>query len=211
MRAALRAEPLRCRLEHDPHRGRDRPQRLELGARHHAGIEVRQESRLLEHEPRAALEILEGRRAAERAQLLARHLVAQLGLVAEREERFAAARGGTGARDREHLLLGHERALAAPGRPRERAVAADVAAERRQRDEDLRRVRHEGAWCAGVEPRREAPRAARSAARPRGYRVTPVSPRVEPDEPGRRNIVSPSRHLMTTTTVEVAMTTDSCG
>ena len=108
------------------------------------GIEVRQEARLLEHEPRAALEILERRRAAERAQLLARHLVAQLGLVAEREERFAAARGGAGARDREHLLLGHERALAAPGRPRERAVAADVAAERRQRDEDLRRVRDEG-------------------------------------------------------------------
>ena len=145
VRAALRAEPLGRRLEHDPHRGRDGPQRLELGARHHARIEVRQEPRLLEHEPRAALEVLERRRAAERAQLLARDLVAQLGLVAEREERFAAAGRGAGARDREHLVLGHERALAAPGRPRERAVAADVAAQRRQRDEDLRRVRDERA------------------------------------------------------------------
>ena len=110
------------------------------------GLRCGQQARLLEHEPRAALEILERRRAAERAQLLARDLVAQLGLVAEREERLAAARRRTRARDREHLLLGHERALAAPRRPRERAVAADVAAERRQRDEDLRRVRDERAW-----------------------------------------------------------------
>ena len=58
---------------------------------------------LLEHEPRAALEVLERRLAAERAQLLARDLVAQLRLVAEREERLAAARRGAGARDREHL------------------------------------------------------------------------------------------------------------
>ena len=87
---------------------------------------------LLEDEPRAALEVLERRLAAERAQLLARDLVAELGLVAEREERLAAAGRRAGARDREHLVLGHERALAAPRRPRERAVAADVAAERRR-------------------------------------------------------------------------------
>ena len=73
-------------------------------------------------------------------ELLARDLVAQLGLVAEREERLAATGRGAGARDREHLVLGQVRALAAARRPRERAVAADVAAERRQRDEDLRRV-----------------------------------------------------------------------
>ena len=140
VRSALLSEPLGRRLEHDPHRGRDRPQRLELGARHDAGIEVREETRLLEHEPRAALEVLERRSAAERAQLFARDLVAQLGLVAEREERLAAAGGCACARDREHFFLRHERALAAPRRPREGAVAADVAAERRQRDEDLRRV-----------------------------------------------------------------------
>ena len=151
VRAALRAEPLGSRLEHDPHRGRDGPQRLELGARHHAGVEVRQEPGLLEHEPRAALQVLERRLAAERAQLLARDLVAQLGLVAEREERLATAGGRAGARDREHLLLRHERALAAARRPRERAVAADVAAERRQRDEDLRRV---GDERAGSQPAR---------------------------------------------------------
>ncbi len=91
VRPALRSEPLGGRLEHDPHRGGDRPERLELGARHDAGVQVRQQPGLLEHEPRAALEVLERRLAAERAELLARDLVAQLGLVAEREERLAAA------------------------------------------------------------------------------------------------------------------------
>ena len=98
---------------------------------------------LLEDEPRAALEVLDRRLAAERAQLLARDLVAELGLVPEREERLATARRGAGTSDREHLVLGHERPLSAPRRPRERAVAADVPAQRRQRDEDLRRVRDE--------------------------------------------------------------------
>ena len=103
VRSALLAEPLRRRLEHDPHRGRDRPQRFQLRARHDPGIEVRQQARLLEHEPRAALEVLERRLAAERAQLLARDLVAQLRLVAEREERLVAAGRSAGARDRQHL------------------------------------------------------------------------------------------------------------
>ena len=70
VRSAPLAEPLRRRLEHDPHRGRDRPQRLELVARHDARVEVRQETRLLEHEPRAAREVLERRPAAERARAL---------------------------------------------------------------------------------------------------------------------------------------------
>ena len=89
------------------------------------------------------------------AQLLARDPVAQLGLVAEREERLGAAGRGAGARDREHLVLGQVRALAAPRRPRERAVAADVAAERRQRDEDLRRVGDEPAAAPPPARRRE--------------------------------------------------------
>ncbi len=139
------AEPVGGRLEHDPHRGADRSQELELLAGHDAGVQMRQETRLLEDELRAASEVLERRLAAERAQLLARDLVAQLGLVPEGEERLAAAGRGSRPRDREHLVLGHERALPAPRRPRERAVAADVAAQRRQRDEDLRRVRDERA------------------------------------------------------------------
>src|SRR5262249_17429094 len=70
----------------------------------------------------------------------ARDLVPHLRLVAQRKECLATAGSRAGARDREDLLLGHERTLSALRRPRERAVAADVAAERGQRDEDLRRV-----------------------------------------------------------------------
>ena len=117
--------------------------RLELSAGHDTGVQVRQQARLREDEPRAALEVLERRRAPQRVQLLARDLVAQLGLVAEREERLAASRRRARPRDREHLVLGHERAFAATRWARERAVAADVATERRQRDEHLRRVRDE--------------------------------------------------------------------
>ena len=102
-----------------------------------------------------AAEVLERRLAAERRELGARDLVAELGLVAEREERLGAPGRRAGARDREHLLLGQERTLAAPRRPREGAVAADVAAERRQRDEDLRRVGDEPAAAPPLARRRE--------------------------------------------------------
>ena len=146
MRAATRREPLRGRLQHDPHRRRHRSQHLQLGAGHHPGIEVRQQAGLVEHELRAAREVLEGRGAAEPGELLARDLVAKLRLVAQREERLRAAGRGAGASDREHLVLGEERALAPTRRPGEGAVAADVATERRQRDEDLRRVGGDRPW-----------------------------------------------------------------
>ncbi len=113
MRPSPLPEPVGGGLEHDPHRCADGAQQLELFPGHDAGVQVRQEAGLLEDELGAAREVLERRLAAERTQLLARDLVAQLGLVPEREERLAAARRGAGARDREHLVLGHERALAA--------------------------------------------------------------------------------------------------
>jgi len=140
VRAVALREPLGRRLEHDPHRRGDRPQRSELVAGHHAGVQMRQQTRLLEHPPRAAPEVLERRLAAELGELLARDPIARLRAVAEGEERLGAARLRARPRDGQHLVLGEVRALAAPRRPRKGAVAADVAAERRQRDEDLRRV-----------------------------------------------------------------------
>ena len=145
VRPAARCEPLRGRLEHDPHRRGDRPQRGELVSRHHARVEVRQQARLVEHAAGEAREVLEGGRATERHELVARHAIARLGPVAEREERLAAAGLHPGPGDGEHLVLGEERTLAAPRRPGERAVAADVAAERRQGHEHLGRVRHQRA------------------------------------------------------------------
>ena len=116
------------------------PQEQQVLPGHDARVEVRQEPGLGEHELGHARQVLDRRLAAERGQLLARGAVAELGLVAEREERLVAAGLGACARDREHLVGRHERALAAPRRLRERAVVADVAAELRQRDEDLRGV-----------------------------------------------------------------------
>ena len=101
---------------------------------------MRKQPGLLEHPARAPGEVLERRRAPERRELVARRPVPRLGPVAEREERLGAAGRPARARDLEHLVLGEVRALAASGRPRERAVAADVAAEHRQRNEDLRRI-----------------------------------------------------------------------
>ena len=155
VRAAPACEPSCSRLQHDPHRRRDRPQRNEVGAAHHAWIEVRQQPRLVEHELRDPCQILERRLAAERREFRPRDLVAELGLVAEREQRLGATGGRAGARDREHLLLGQERPLTAARRPSERAVAADVAAKRRQRDEDLRRVGDEPAAPPPLARRRE--------------------------------------------------------
>ena len=155
VRTASRREPLGCRLEHDPHRRRDRPQRDEVLPAHHARVQVRQQPGLLEHELRDPAEILERRLAAERRELGARDLVAELGLVAEREERLGAPCRRARPRDREHLLLGQEGTLAAARRPREGAVAADVAAERRQRDEDLGRVGDEPAAAPPLARRRE--------------------------------------------------------
>ncbi len=45
VRTAPRREPLGCRLEHDPHRRRDRPQRDEILPAHHARVQVRQQTR----------------------------------------------------------------------------------------------------------------------------------------------------------------------
>ncbi len=143
VRAATRGEPLRGRLEHDPHRRCDGSQRDQLVAGHHPRVQVRQQPRLVEDPLRAASEVLERGPAPERRELLARDAVASLGTVAQGEERLGATCFLPRAGDREHLVLGEVGGLAAPRRPGERAVPADVAAERCQRDEDLRGVRDE--------------------------------------------------------------------
>ena len=104
---------------------------------------MRQQPGLREHGAGAVGEVLERRGVAQGAELAPGDVVAQLRLVAEREEGFAAARCGAGPGDLEHLVEREVRALASPRRTGERAVAANVAAERRQRDEHLRRVRDE--------------------------------------------------------------------
>ncbi len=140
MRASPLREPVRSGLEHQPHRDRDLAEHPQVLAGHHSRIEMWEQPGLLEHEPGAAGQVLDRRVAAEGRQLVPRRLVSQLRLVAEREQSLAAARRGSGASHLQHFLLGHVRPLAAPRRPREGAVVADIPAELRQRDEDLRRI-----------------------------------------------------------------------
>src|SRR5262249_13183789 len=96
---------------------------------------------LVEGEPAHAHEVLDRRLAAERLELLARHAITPFGLVTEREQRLLATGLGTGASDLQYFVGSQVRAFAPPRRGRAPAVVADVAAERRERDEDLRRVR----------------------------------------------------------------------
>ena len=104
VRPALQREPVGDRLEHDPHRRRHRAQQLELVPAHHARVQVREHPRLVEHAAGTVREVLDRRREAELRELLTSDPVAQLGLVAEGEQRFRAARRGSGPGDLEHLV-----------------------------------------------------------------------------------------------------------
>src|SRR6185436_17646974 len=95
---------------------------------------------LFEYGPGGTGEVLERGREAERRELVPRRPVSPLGLVAEGEKRLTAAGALAGDGDLEHLVDVQVRALGPARRPCERAVVADVAAELRQRDEDLRAV-----------------------------------------------------------------------
>src|SRR5262245_26694935 len=99
---------------------------------------MREERRLVEHGAGAVREVLDRRAEPEPRELLAGGAVAELRLVAEREQRLAAACALPRTRYLEHLVHGQIRPFPAPRRPCERAVVADVAAELRQRHEDLR-------------------------------------------------------------------------
>src|SRR5262249_41751353 len=112
-------------------------------------IDGRAQTGRLEHEPGAARQVFERGRAPERSELLPGDAIAELGLVTEREKRLAAPCRRPGTREVGHLFLAHVRPFTAARRARKRAVAADIAAELRQRDEDLRRGRDEPA-VAGV-------------------------------------------------------------
>ena len=118
-------------------------------ARHHAGIDVRQQAGLVEHQLAHRGQIVDRRGVAQRGERIARRRVAQLGLVAEREQRFVCSRRGcAGAGDLQHLVRATDRRARRPRRLGEGAVVADVAAELGQRDEHLARIRDQAAMAA---------------------------------------------------------------
>src|SRR5436190_24057453 len=85
--------------------------------------------------------------------------VAQLRLVAKREQRLVTAGCLAGARDRDHLVEAEISALVPARRMRKGAVMADIAAEPGERNEDLARVGDYGA-VRGVAPSRRRSREA---------------------------------------------------
>jgi hypothetical protein len=154
--ALLGPQARRGGLEHHAHRRRDRAQALQLGPRHHPGVEVRQQAGLLEDQDRHGTHVLEGRAVAVLVEPRTGGRPAVLGAVTEGEQRLLAAEGGTGPGDLEDVLGLHERLL--PGRPQapggldEHAVVAAVAAELGEGDEHLLGVGDDAGAAGALEP-----------------------------------------------------------
>ena len=146
MRSAALAQTLRRAFEHEPLRNRNLAQRGDVRRVEHAGIEVRKQPRLVEDCARSLSEIGQRRRVPELSELFARDAVAQFRLVAEREERLLAAGGAPARAIASTWSIASDR-LARPlrGAMRERAVVAHVPAKLGERNENLARIRHDGA------------------------------------------------------------------
>ena len=144
-RAAVAVEVVAQRLDHHSLRRRDRPQRCELVAIERAGVRVRQQSRFSEHERGHVVQVVYGGVVTVVAQPLLGDVVAQLGSLAEGEERLVASHARTLLGDGEHLVGGEIGVVEPRGRLGERAIATLVATQHRERDEHLRRVGDAGA------------------------------------------------------------------
>src|SRR5262245_56758897 len=97
--AATLAQPLRRRLEHETLGERDDAQSGHIGWRQMAGIEMRKQSGLLVDRARGLREIRQCRGMSEPSELVGGGSVAQLRLVAKREQCLFAACGMTRLRD----------------------------------------------------------------------------------------------------------------
>ncbi len=106
---------------------------------------MRQQPGLAQHQRRHGGEIGDGAVVAEPRQLRPCRAVAQLRLVAEREQRLLAVGRGPRARDGEHLVGREIGGGVAARRMREGAVVAAIAAEPGERDEHLARIGDAGA------------------------------------------------------------------
>ena len=102
---------------------------------------MRQEAGLAQHERAHRLEIVDRGLMPERVERLPGGAVAQLRLVAEREQRLRAAGGRAGASDRKHVVRGKVGGLARAWPLGEGAIVADVATKMRERNEHLARIR----------------------------------------------------------------------
>ena len=91
VRPARRRQSRRGRLQHDALRHGHPAQAPQPSLVHQAGIEMGQQSRFPQHQLGRGFEIVEGGGGSQRVEGAARGAVAQLGLVAEREQGLLAA------------------------------------------------------------------------------------------------------------------------
>ena len=141
MRPARLGEPGRGVFQHDALRDAHAPQRRDLRFSGNSGIDVRQQPGLADHELAHGDEIFDGAGVAEPAERGTRRLVAQLGLVAEREQSLAASGLASRPRDRQHLVGAQVGGARLPRADRERAISAHVATQPGERNEHLAGVR----------------------------------------------------------------------
>ena len=153
MRAVRLAPQPGCRrLEHHPHAGRDRLEPGQILPTQHPGVEVRQQTGLLEHQDRHCAQVLQGACVAALVQPLLRLGPAFLRPVAQGEQRLLAAVLLTLFCDRQDLIRAEVRRLHAPRGSGKRAVVAAVATQPGQWDEHLAAVRHRPAVARVADP-----------------------------------------------------------
>ena len=128
------------RLEHHALRRRHRPEDGELVGIERTGIGVGEQADLVQHELGHGREVGDGGVVTVLGQPATSGVVALLGALAEGEQGLVAAGLGPGPGDRQHLIGFEVRRVEPGGWLGEGAIAALVATQHGERDEDLRRV-----------------------------------------------------------------------
>ena len=139
VRAPGAAEALAHVLQHQAHGRADLAQFPYLRAGHRAGIEVRPEGGLAEHQGGHLAQVGEGAPVAAPREPRAGFREPLLGPFAQGEQRLPAPQPLARFRDGEHLFRGQVQVWIGAGVRSKGAVAADIAAQPRQRDEHLGR------------------------------------------------------------------------
>jgi hypothetical protein len=135
--AALGEQPCSGRLQHHPHRRRDRLEPLKVLPGQHAGVQVGQQPGLLQHADRHRAHIRERVIVAMGVEPFARLRPARFRAIAEGEKGFLASERCAIAGDGEDLIRRQERGRQPPRHGDKRAVGAAVTTESGQRYEDL--------------------------------------------------------------------------
>ncbi len=152
VRAAGLVQPVGERLDHHPLRRADGAEAEEVGFGQRTRVGVRQQPRLFEHPLRHRGHVVDGVRVAVCGQPFRGDGVTVFGRLAQREQRLEAAERGTLGGQLDHVVGVEIRRLEPGGRLGKGAIAAPVAAQHRERDEHLRRVRDAPAR-PGIAPR----------------------------------------------------------